>query len=147
MRTWSASCAATKLIILDCCYAETANQANFGTQSAGLTDAYPVDGLYFLGASKRRETAGFPLHGDQTYFTEAFIDTVRTGIPGQPPAPELTLSEIFRVLRGSLKACPNPPTAASGPLRPGLHRPWKPADSGWHRGGTTAERTRGQQSG
>ena len=106
--------AATKLIILDCCYAETANQANFGTQSAGLTDAYPVDGLYFIGASKRREKAGFPLHGDQTYFTEAFIDTVRTGIPGQPPASELTLSEIFRVLRGRLAAEGLPEPADSG---------------------------------
>ena len=75
-RIMRGSNAATKLVIMDCCYAETANEANFGTQSAGLTEAYPVDGLYFIGASKRREKAGFPLHGDLTYFTEAFINTV-----------------------------------------------------------------------
>lgn len=106
--------AATKLVILDCCYSETANQANFGTQSAGLSDVPPVDGLYFIGASKSREKAQFPLHGDLTYFTEAFIDTVRAGIAGQPPAPELTLGDIFRALRTRLVAGGLPEPADSG---------------------------------
>jgi len=108
------STAATKLVILDCCYAETANQANFGTQSAGVTDALPVDGLYFIGASKKREKAGFPLHGDLTYFTEAFIETVRSGIPGNPTVPELTLAHIFRAVRARLAASRLPEPADSG---------------------------------
>jgi hypothetical protein len=108
------STAMTKLVILDCCYAETANQAVFGTQSADLADAYPVDGLYFIGASKRREKAGFPLYGDLTYFTEAFIETVRAGIPGSPPAPELTLAQIFSAVRARLAASGLPEPADSG---------------------------------
>jgi hypothetical protein len=106
------STAATKLVILDCCYAETANQANFGTQSAGLTDAYPVDGLYFIGASKRWEKAGFPLHGDLTYFTKAFIDTVRSGVQGKPP--QLTIGQIFVELRARLVRIGLPEPAESG---------------------------------
>ena len=113
-RIMCGSTAATKLVILDCCYAETANQATFGTQSADLADAYPVDGLYFIGASKRREKAGFPLHGDLTYFTEAFIETVRAGVPGSPPAPELTLAQIFRAVRTRLAASGLPEPADSG---------------------------------
>ena len=106
------STAETKLVILDCCYAETANQATFGTQSAGLTDVYPVDGLYFIGASKRWEKAGFPLLGKLTYFTAAFIDTVRTGIQGKPP--QLTIGQIFIELRARLVRAGLPEPAASG---------------------------------
>jgi len=113
-RIMRGSTAATKLVILDCCYAETANQATFGTQSADLADAYPVDGLYFIGASKRREKAGFPLYGDLTYFTEAFIETVRAGVPASPPTPELTLAQIFRAVRARLAASGLPEPADSG---------------------------------
>jgi len=113
-RIMRGSTATTKLVILDCCYAETANQAVFGTQSADLADAYPVDGLYFIGASKRREKAGFPLYGDLTYFTEAFIETVRAGVPGSPPAPELTLAQIFSAVRARLAAGGLPEPADSG---------------------------------
>ena len=73
-----------------------------------------MDGLYFIGASKRREKAGFPLHGDLTYFTEAFIETVRSGVPGNPPAPDITLAQIFVAARARLAASGLPEPADSG---------------------------------
>jgi Caspase domain len=92
--------AATKLVILDCCHAELGNKANYQFQSADLTEAYPVDGLYFIGASRTHQKAKFPLSGDLTYFTEAFIDVVRGGIQGLPP--ELRLDQIFLEVRSRL---------------------------------------------
>lgn len=92
--------AATKLVILDCCHAELGNKANF--QSADLAETYPVDGLYFIGASKTHEKAKFDTYGDLTYFTEAFIDTVRGGLPGLPE--ELRLDQVFLALRARLIA-------------------------------------------
>src|SRR6266702_3337450 len=93
--------AATKLVILDCCHAELGNRANYQFQSAiDLAEAYPVDGLYFIGASKTLEGAKFPIGGRLTYFTEAFLDVVRTGIPAKPPW--LRMDQIFIELRGRL---------------------------------------------
>ncbi len=90
--------AATKLVILDCCHAELANKANF--QAADLAETYPVDGLYFIGASKTHEKAKFDPLGGLTYFTGAFVDTVRSGIPGLPA--ELRLDQVFVELRSRL---------------------------------------------
>jgi hypothetical protein len=76
--------AATKLIILDCCYAETANQANFGTQSAGLTDAYPVSRQPPNSPSARSSgccAAGWPLRACRNPPTAA------SGMPGSTPSP------------------------------------------------------------
>lgn len=92
--------AATKLVILDCCHAELANKATDGLQSADLADIHPVDGLYSIFASRADQVARFPIGGDLTYFTEAFIDTVRGGIPGQPA--ELRLEQVFDQVRRRL---------------------------------------------
>lgn len=91
--------AVTKLVVLDCCHAELANKANYQFQSADI-DAEPVDGLYFIGASKRWEKAKSPLDGGLPYFTDTFIQVVRTGIPGRPP--QLTTDQIFTELRSRL---------------------------------------------
>ncbi|MFF2809702.1 caspase family protein [Streptomyces sp. NPDC058000] len=99
--------AATKLVILDCCHAELGLDADFHFQSGanGLTDIWPIDGLYFVGASSRYEKAKTPLGGRLTHFTHALIDVVGTGIPGKPA--ELTLRQVFvearaRLLRAKL---------------------------------------------
>src|SRR5271154_5691434 len=65
--------AATKLVILDCCHAELGGKASYQFQDAGLTETYPVDGLYFIGASKTHQKAKFDPYSDLTYFTEAFV--------------------------------------------------------------------------
>jgi WD40 repeat protein len=92
--------AATKLVILDCCHAELANKANFVFLSGALAEAYPVDGLYFIGASKVWEKAKAPLDGELTYFTRNLIDTIEQGIPNRPEY--LGLDQIFVELRGRM---------------------------------------------
>ncbi|MGW4565864.1 caspase, EACC1-associated type [Streptomyces sp. NPDC004561] len=94
--------AATKLVVLDCCHAELGLDADFHFQSGAtdLTDLWPVDGLYFVGASSRYEKAKSPLGGRLTHFTHTLIDVVGTGIPGKPA--ELTLRQIFVEMRTRL---------------------------------------------
>ena len=104
--------AATKLVILDCCHAELGNKANYQFQSADLAESYPVDGLYFIGASRTHQKAKFSPARGLTYFTEAFIDTVRNGIRGQPS--ELRLDQIFLELRAQLVAGGLPEPVDSG---------------------------------
>ncbi|MGW7640911.1 caspase, EACC1-associated type [Streptomyces decoyicus] len=107
MEVLRGSPAATKLMVLDCCHAEMGMDADFLFQSgpADLTDGYPVDGLYFMGASTRYQKAKAPIGGRLTHFTHTFVDVVRTGIPGKPA--ELTPQQIFvearvRLLRAGL---------------------------------------------
>ena len=92
--------AATKLVILDCCHAELGTKANYQFLSADLADAYPVDGLYFIGASRIHEKAKASLTLGLTHFTRAFIDVVHTGIPGKPSV--LRLDQIFVELRSRM---------------------------------------------
>jgi hypothetical protein len=100
--------APTKLVILDCCHAELANKAHYVFQGSDLADVYPVDGLYFIGASARDKKAKSPLNGPLTYFTEALISVVIGGIPEYPEM--LQLDQIFRELRFRLarKGLPEP---------------------------------------
>lgn len=102
--------ATTKLVILDCCHAELGNRASDQFQSADI-DAEPVDGLYCIWASKEWENAKSPLSGGLTYFTDAFIDVVRTGIPGKPP--QLTIGQVFIELRARLLRTSRPEPAQS----------------------------------
>ena len=104
--------ARTKLVILDCCYAELANKDLFRFQSADLAETYPVDGLYFLGASRRMKRAKYPLDGQLTYFTEAFVETVKLGIRGGPRT--LTLAEYYPVLRRRLMEASLPEPVEAG---------------------------------
>jgi Caspase domain len=112
--------AATKLVILDCCHAELGNRASDQFQSADI-DAEPVDGLYCIWASKEWEKARSPLSGGLTYFTGAFVDVVRTGIPGKPS--QLTIDQIFTELRTRLLRANLPEPAQSG-IRDAHHWPF-----------------------
>lgn len=100
--------APTKLVILDCCHAELGNKANFIFQSADLVDDYPVDGLYFIGASKIHEMAKAPKGGELTFFTDNFIATVEEGLPDR--SEWLALHELFVELRRRMvrKRLPEP---------------------------------------
>jgi acyl carrier protein len=104
--------AATKLVILDCCHAELGGKANYVFQGDDLADAYPVDGLYFIGASKSNEKAKTPVGSELTYFTQALVDVVRGGIPGQ--GPELRLDQIFLEMRARLVRARLPEPVESG---------------------------------
>ena len=104
--------AATKLVILDCCHAELGGRANYVFQGSDLAEVYPVDGLYFIGASKRDQNAKSPRDGQLTYFTQALVDVVRGGIPGQPE--ELRLDQIFLEVRARLVRARLPEPVDSG---------------------------------
>ncbi len=103
--------AATKLVVLDCCYAELGNKDSDQFQSAAL-DAEPVDGLYCIWASKEWEKAKSPTSEGLTYFTDEFIKVIREGIPGKPP--QLTIDQIFIELRARLMRSGRPEPAQSG---------------------------------
>lgn len=105
-RIMRGSRAATKLVILDCCHAELGGKANHILQSADAFDAHPVDGLYFIGASAKDKSAKAPLDGGLTYFTDAFVRVVRTGLPNLPPT--LRLDQIFLALRDTLVRADQP---------------------------------------
>jgi len=104
--------AATKLVILDCCHAELGAKANYQFLSSDLAEAYPVDGLYFIGASRIHEKAKASIFPELTYFTRAFIDVVQTGIPGKPPV--LRLDQIFVELRSRMLRAGLPEPVESG---------------------------------
>jgi hypothetical protein len=77
--------APTKLVILDCCHAELGTRANYVFQSADdLAEAYPVDGLYFIGASGAHQKAKTPIGSGLTYFTRPFWTPSVTASRGQP---------------------------------------------------------------
>jgi hypothetical protein len=114
------SAALTKLVILDCCHAELGNKANYQTQSADI-DAEPVDGLYFIGASKKYEKARSPLTGGLPYFTDAFIEVIRAGIPGKPA--QLTIDQVFVQLRARMLRANLPEPMQSG-IRDAHHWPF-----------------------
>jgi hypothetical protein len=103
--------AATKLVILDCCYAELGNKESDQLQSDGI-DAEPVDGMYRIWASKEWEEAESPTSGGLTYFTDAFIKVVSGGIPGKPA--QLTIGQIFVALRARLLEAGRPEPTDSG---------------------------------
>ena len=112
--------AATKLVFLDCCHAELGNRASDQFQSADI-DAEPVDGLYCIWASKEWEKARSPISGGLTYFTGAFVNVVRAGIPGKPS--QLTIDQIFTELRARLLRANLPEPAQSG-IRDAHHWPF-----------------------
>ncbi|GAA3768381.1 SUMF1/EgtB/PvdO family nonheme iron enzyme [Streptomyces phyllanthi] len=104
--------AATKVVILDCCHAELGTRANFQFQSSDFAETYPVDGLYFMGASRMHAKAKAPLGNEPTYFTEAFLNVVAGGIPHKPA--ELRLDQIFVELRARLLRAGLPEPVESG---------------------------------
>jgi hypothetical protein len=103
--------AKTKLVILDCCYAELGNKESDQLQSDDI-HAVPVDGLYSIWASNEWEAAKSPTSGGLTYFTDAFIEVIRTGIPGG--SPELTIDQIFLEVRAKLLDASRPEPTQSG---------------------------------
>ena len=88
--------APTKLIILDCCHAELGDKANAVFQSGDFIDR-PVDGVYFIAASKTREKAKAPTDGTPTYFTQNLIKTINQGVPNKSEL--LSIDQIFDALR------------------------------------------------
>jgi outer membrane protein assembly factor BamB len=101
--------AATKIVILDCCYAGLATTGTLGGASAVLnralvTGAYTMAATRAYAAARYEETPG--LARPQTYFTKYLADVVERGMPGQPA--RLRLDPLFRKVRDNLAADHHP---------------------------------------
>lgn len=94
--------AATKIAILDCCFAGLA--AGLHGTLAAARDLPNSSGFYLMMASDEFNTAWFQLDTEhprpQTYFTKYLADTIERGILGQPEG--LTLGPIFAQVADTL---------------------------------------------
>jgi WD40 repeat protein len=98
------SAAATKIVILDCCYAGLVTTRTLGADD--VLNRGLVAGAYTMAATRAYTTARFEetpgLARPQTYFTKYLADVVERGIPGQPSG--LRLDPLFRQVRDNLAA-------------------------------------------
>ena len=95
--------AATKILILDCCFAGPASRpANTLGTSDELIDMTVGTGAYVMAACGAYESAWFEtdVKAPQTYFTKYMADLVEAGIPGEPAG--LRLHPMFIRLRENL---------------------------------------------
>ncbi len=99
--------AATKVVMLDCCFSGIATvreHALAGADNEVLLDLAARTGAYTMTASSAHALAWFEtdpeLTKPQTYFTKYLADLVETGIPGQPTG--LRLHPLFSKLHDNL---------------------------------------------
>jgi hypothetical protein len=98
--------AATKIVILDCCFAGLASQPvnTLAGSASDVLDMASGAGAYTMAASGAYTTAWYEDDPDvprpQTFFTRYLADLVESGIPGQ--APGLQLHRLFTRLRDNL---------------------------------------------
>ncbi|MGD0068825.1 MAG: hypothetical protein ABSB76_36015 [Streptosporangiaceae bacterium] len=101
------SAAATKIVLVDCCFAGLASQSPANTLAAGaddIADVTSVSGTYTMAASGDYAKAAYEIAPDiarpQTYFTKYLADLVEAGIPGETPG--LRLHQLFLRLHDNL---------------------------------------------
>ena len=99
--------AATKIVILDCCFAGLATTRSALAGLAGdVLDLTAGTGAYTMAATSAYTTAWYQddpgLAKPQTYFTKYLADLIEDGIPGQPD--RLHLDALFKELRHKLYA-------------------------------------------
>ncbi|HEY1627941.1 MAG TPA: caspase family protein [Streptosporangiaceae bacterium] len=96
--------AATKIVILDCCYAGLVTTRTLG--ASDVLDHAQVAGAYTMAATRAYTTARYEQAQGrarpQTYFTKYLADVVERGIPGQPA--RLRLEPLFKQVRDNLAA-------------------------------------------
>lgn len=79
--------AATKIVILDCCFAGLATRRdNTLAATVDVMDMTRATGAYTMAATRQFTTALFETDTPkpQTYFTKYLVDTVEAGIPSEP---------------------------------------------------------------
>jgi WD40 repeat protein len=101
------SAAATKIVLVDCCFAGLASQSATNALAAhadDIADVTSVSGTYTMAASGDYAKAAYEIEPDivrpQTYFTKYLADLVEAGIPGETPG--LRLHQLFLRLRDNL---------------------------------------------
>lgn len=100
------SYAKTKIVILDCCYANLAGASIGRLGTPDLMDALRGTGALIMTAVSEWGKARYetdPADGPpQTYFTKHFIDVVERGIPGE--GPRLRLGPLFNAVAEEMAA-------------------------------------------
>lgn len=105
-RALARSRAATKILILDCCFAGQAilRHNALSDEATLMLDLASGAGAYTMAASRPFETAWYEAEPDnpspQTYFTKVLVDLVETGIPDAPDL--LPVAQVFAHLKERL---------------------------------------------
>jgi hypothetical protein len=94
--------AATKMIVLDCCYSGRALSGTMADPATELISQSEVDGSYVL-ASAPRDKVSLILPGEErTAFTGRLLDLLHSGLADGPEF--LTADIVYRALRAQMKA-------------------------------------------
>ena len=96
------SAAATKIIILDCCFSGRVVSEALADPVTEMVGQIEVDGTYVLASAGRDQVALILPGEDHTAFTGRFLHLLRNGVPGGPEL--LTIDYLYRQLVMRMKA-------------------------------------------
>ena len=96
------STAATKIIILDCCFSGRAVSEAMADPVSEMVGQIEVDGTYVLASAERDQVALILPGEDHTAFTGRFLHLLRNGVPGGPEL--LTVDYLYRQLMKRMRA-------------------------------------------
>ena len=96
------STAATKIIILDCCFSGRVASEAMADPVTEVVGQIEVDGTYVLASAERDQVALILPGEDYTAFTGRFLHLLRNGVPGGPEL--LTVDYLYRQLVMRMKA-------------------------------------------
>jgi uncharacterized RDD family membrane protein YckC len=94
--------AATKIIILDCCFSGRVVSEAMADPVTEMVGQMEVDGTYVLASAERNQVALVLPGEDYTAFTGRLLDLLRNGVPGGPEL--LTIDYLYRQLAIKMKA-------------------------------------------
>jgi len=96
------SAAATKIIILDCCFSGRVVSETMADPVTEMVGQMEVDGTYVLASAKRDQVALVLPGENYTAFTGRFLHLLRDGVPGGPEL--LTVDYLYRQLVTRMRA-------------------------------------------
>ena len=96
------SAAATKIIILDCCFSGRVVSEAMADPVTEMVGQIEVDGTYVLASAERDQVALILPGEDHTAFTGRFLHLLRNGVPGGPEL--LTVDYLYRQLVTRMRA-------------------------------------------
>ena len=96
------SAAATKIIILDCCFSGRVVSEAMADPVTEMVGQMEVDGTYVLASAGRDQVALILPGEDYTAFTGRFLHLLRNGVPGGPEL--LTIDYLYRQLVVRMRA-------------------------------------------
>lgn len=94
--------AATKVIVLDCCFSGRVLTGSMADPATELISQAEVDGSYVLASAHGNDVAIILPDEDHTAFTGRLLGLLRDGVPGGPEL--LTVDALYRQLRAKMKA-------------------------------------------